>query len=172
MILSTDDINFLITELKNTPIMSEDDLTYIKSAHRQLYNASKNLRTDEVSLFTNKCLIYKLENKKLNEYICKLFNEPIENLYTMHRLLYSEGDFAKRHKDRFTTHKTVSLLLSDEFKGGDMYINDTKVSMNNLGDYVCFNGGKDFHEVKEVTEGKRDVLIIWFSKKQSKFSLI
>jgi hypothetical protein len=37
---------------------------------------------------------------------------------------------------------------------------------------VCFNGGSDEHEVKEITDGIRDVLIVWFSKKQSKFSLI
>ena len=80
--------------------------------------------------------------------------------------------FAKKHKDRFTTHKTISLILSDEFEGGDMYINDIKVNLNKNGEFVMFHGGNDFHEVREVTKGKRDVLIVWFSKKQSKFSII
>jgi hypothetical protein len=46
------------------------------------------------------------------------------------------------------------------------------VELNVSGDYISFNGGKDEHEVKEITSGERDVLIIWFSKKESKFSLI
>jgi hypothetical protein len=35
-----------------------------------------------------------------------------------------------------------------------------------------FNGGYEFHEVKKITSGERDVLIIWFSKKKAKFSII
>lgn len=172
MKLDNDEFEFLISELKKTEIMNEDDMKYIKSAHHQLYYATQNLRTEEVSLFTNKCLIFKLNNDTLNKFICDKFNEPIENLYTMHKLIYSVGDFAKVHKDRFTTHKTVSILLSDVFVGGDMYIDGKLVSLNQKGDYISFNGGKEFHEIKEIISGNREVLIIWFSKKQSKFSLI
>jgi hypothetical protein len=172
MRLNENEFQYLISELKKTDVMIEEDMKYIKSAHRQLYNAIQNLRTEEVSLYTNKCLVLKLNNNKLNTFICNKFNEPLQNLYMMHRLIYSVGDFAKKHKDRFTTHKTVSIILSNKFEGGDMYINDEIVSLNELGDYISFNGGNDFHEVKEITAGERDVLIVWFSKKQSKFTLI
>lgn len=172
MKLSNEEIEFIISELDNTPIMTEDDMKYIKSAHPQLYYTTKNNRELGVNLYTDKAWVYSLNNTSLNEFICNKFNESKDNLYTIHRLIYKTGGECKRHKDRFTTHKTVSLLLSNKFEGGDMYINDVKATMNNLGDYVCFNGGKDFHEVKPITNGIRDVLIIWFSKKQSKFSLI
>lgn len=170
--LSNEEINFIISELDNTPIMTEDDMKYIKSSHNNMYMTVHNIHYSYKVLHTEKCWFYTLKNEKLNKFICNKFDEPIDNLYTIHRLIYNIGGKCKRHKDRFTTHKTVSLILSDKFEGGDMYINDTKVPMNNLGDYVCFNGGNDFHEVKEITQGERDALIIWFSKKQSKFSLI
>ena len=172
MKLTTDEFNFLIQELKNTNILNEEELKYVKSAHPQLYYTTINKKDEGVSLFTEKSFIYSLQNKNLNEFICEKFEEPLENLYMIHRLLYGVSGYARAHKDRFTTHKTISLILSDEFTGGDMYINDEKIDLNKNGEYVVFNGGKDLHEVKPILTGIRDVLIVWFSKKQSKFSII
>mgnify|MGYP000536484931 FL=1 len=172
MKLSIEDLLFLKSELSNTRIMNEEDLTYIKSSHPQLYFATQLKKDEEVSLFPNNSWVYTLENKNLNEFICNKFEEPIDNLYIMHRLIYGENGYAKKHKDRFTTHKTVSILLSSDFTGGEMYINDKKVSLKNEGDYVVFNGGNESHEVKKIINGERDVLIIWFSKKKAKFSII
>ncbi len=172
MKLSLDEFFYLKTELEVTPLMTEEELRFTKSAHPQLYHTSIGKKDDGVSLITENCFIFSLKNETLNKFICEKFEEPIENLYMVHRLIYGVGGHAKRHKDRFTTHKTVSLILSDKFEGGDMYINDEKIQCNEKGEYVVFNGGKDWHEVKQVTSGYRDVLIVWFSKKQSKFILI
>lgn len=172
MILTEDEYKFLISELDKTPIMEDDALKYVKLAHPQLYYTTQNIKNDSVSLYTEKSYVYYLSNQTLNKFICEKFDEPIENLYMMHRLFYGVGGFAKKHKDRFTTHKTISIIINDNFVGGDMYINGELVNMNKVGEYVCFNGGTDEHEVKEITDGIRDVLIVWFSKKQSKFSLI
>jgi len=172
MKLSIDDLVFLKSELNNTRIMNEEDLVYIKASHPQLYFATQLKKDEGVSLFPNNSWVYTLENKKLNEFICNKFEEPIDNLYIIHRLIYGENGYAKKHKDRFTTHKTVSILLSSDFTGGEMYINDKDVSLTNEGDYVVFSGGKESHEVKKIITGERDVLIIWFSKKKAKFSII
>lgn len=172
MKLSNEEISFVISELENTPIMTEDELVYIKSAHNNMYSTIHNIPYPNQVLETEKCWFYTLKNENLNKFICNKFDEPIDNLYTMHRLIYNTGGVCKRHKDRFTTHKTVSLILSDNFEGGDMYINDKKIQCNEKGEYTVFNGGKDWHEVKQVTSGYRDVLIVWFSKKKSKFSII
>ena len=172
MKLTTDEFNFLIQELKNTNILNEEELKYVKAAHPQLYYTTINKKDDSVALFTEKSFIYSLQNKNLNEFICEKFEEPLENLYMIHRLLYGVSGYATAHKDRFTTHKTISLILSDEFTGVDMYINDEKIDLNKNGEYVVFNGGKDLHEVKPILTGIRDVLIVWFSKKNSQFSLI
>jgi hypothetical protein len=172
MKLSIDELGFLKSELDSARIMNEDDLAYIKASHPQLYFATHLKKDEGVSLFPNNSWVYTLENKNLNEFICNKFEEPIDNLYIMHRLIYGENGYAKKHKDRFTTHKTVSILLSSDFTGGEMYINDKDVSLTNEGDYVVFNGGKESHEVKKIITGERDVLIIWFSKKKAKFSII
>ena len=172
MKLSIDDLVFLKSELNNTRIMNEEDLVYIKASHPQLYFATQLKKDEGVSLFPNNSWVYTLENKKLNEFICNKFEEPIDNLYIIHRLIYGENGYAKKHKDRFTTHKTISILLSSDFTGGEMYINDKNVSLKNEGDYVVFNGGSESHEVKKIISGERDVLIIWFSKKKAKFNII
>ena len=172
MKLSIDDLVFLKSELNNTRIMNEEDLAYIKASHPQLYFATHLKKDEGVSLFPNKSWVYTLENKELNEFICNKFEEPIDNLYIIHRLIYGENGYAKKHKDRFTTHKTVSILLSSDFTGGEMYINDENILLKNEGDYVVFNGGNESHEVKRIITGERDVLIVWFSKKKAKFSII
>lgn len=172
MKFTDEEFNFLMLELENTPIMTDDDMSYIKSAHPLLYDASMNFKTEYTTIFTETCLIYNLQNNKLNEFLCNKFEEPIENLYTMHRLTYGVGGYARRHRDRNTTHKTISIVLSDNFTGGDMFLNDEFVPLNKCGEYVKFNGGKDFHEIKEITSGNREVLIVWFSKNKSKYTLI
>jgi hypothetical protein len=172
MRLLVEDLIFLKSELSKTRIMNEEDLAYIKASHPQLYFATHLKKDEGVSLFPNKSWVYTLENKELNEFICNKFEEPIDNLYIIHRLIYGENGYAKKHKDRFTTHKTVSILLSSDFTGGEMYINDENISLKNEGDYVVFNGGNESHEVKRIITGERDVLIVWFSKKKAKFSII
>ena len=172
MRLLVEDLIFLKSELSKTRIMNEEDLAYIKVSHPQLYFATHLKKDEGVSLFPNKSWVYTLENKELNEFICNKFEEPIDNLYIIHRLIYGENGYAKKHKDRFTTHKTVSILLSSDFTGGEMYINDENILLKNEGDYVVFNGGNESHEVKRIITGERDVLIVWFSKKKAKFSII
>ena len=172
MKLSIEDLLFLKSELSATRIMNEEDLTYIKAAHPQLYFTTHLKKDEDVTLFPNNSWVYTLENKNLNEFICNKFEEPIDNLYIMHRLIYGENGYAKKHKDKFTTHKTVSILLSSDFTGGEMYINDENISLKNEGDYVVFNGGNESHEIKKIINGERDVFIIWFSKKKAKFNII
>jgi hypothetical protein len=172
MTLSIEELSFLKSELDKTNILNEEELAYIKKAHDTMYYTTHNIKVDGNVLHTKSCWFYSLKNTKLNNFLCEKFNEPLNNLYSMHRLCYGVGGKCEKHMDRFTTHKTVSIILSDKFNGGDMYINDIRVEMNSDGDYISFNGGEDVHEVKEITKGERDVLVIWFSKKNSKFSLI
>lgn len=172
MRLSHRDFISLMEELDKTPPMNHEEIRYVKSAHPQLYSTYSNENVEGRALFTESGKMYSLRNSELNKKICDLFDPGNNNIYSIHRLIYGQGGLAKRHKDRFTTYKTVSLILSDNFTGGEMYINDQKVEMSRSGEYVIFDGGKDFHEIKEVTTGKREVLIIWFSKKSPGFSLI
>ena len=172
MRLSNEDFDFLQNELIKTPIMDEEELKSIKLSNPQIYYTTQNIKDDFVTLRSKKSYVYQLSNKTLNKFICEKFNEPIENLCIIHRLLYVTGGFAKKHKDRFTTYKTGIIIIKDTFTGGDMYINDAKVELNTSGDYISFNGAKEEHEVKEIISGQRDILHIRFSKKQSKLNII
>lgn len=172
MKLSDDEFLFLKNELDNTHILTDDEMGFLKISHPQLYYTTIGKKENGVSLFTEKSFIFSLTNEKLNNFICDKFEEPLENLYMVHRLIYGVNGFARRHKDRFTTHKTVSIILSDKFEGGDMYINDEKIQCNEKGEYIIFNGGRDWHEVKKIKNGYREVLVIWFSKIKLKTKLI
>jgi hypothetical protein len=172
MRLSNEDFDFLQNELIKTPTMIGEELKYVKSSNPQIYYTTQNIKADFVTLRIEKSYVYHLSNETLNKFICEKFNEPIENLSIINRLFYGEGGHAKKHKDKFTTYKTVIIIINDTFTGGDMYIDGMKVELNTLGDYISFNGAKHEHEVKEIISGNREVLHIRFSKKQSKISLI
>jgi len=172
MKLNHEEFDSIISELDKTPLMNHEEIRYMKSAHPQLYSTYSNDEVEGRALFTESGKMYSLRNPELNRKLCDAFDPGNDNVYSIHRLVYGPGGLAKRHKDRFTTYKTVSLLLSGDFSGGEMYINDKKVEMSESSEYVIFDGGRDFHEVKEVISGKREVLIVWFSKKTPGFSLI
>jgi predicted 2-oxoglutarate/Fe(II)-dependent dioxygenase YbiX len=172
MKLSNEEFLFLKKELDNTPLVEGEELEYTKKAHPLLYYVAVGKEHESITLFVEDTKIFSLKNEILNKFICEKFGESTDNLYMLHRLKYGVNGFAKRHRDRFSTYKTVSLVLSDDFEGGDMYMNDERVELNKAGEYIIFNGGKDFHEIKPITKGVRDVLIIWFSTNQRKFSLI
>jgi hypothetical protein len=74
---------------------------------------------------------------------------------------YKDNRWLRRHIDG-GNNKTLIILLSDGFIGGDTYINDKPVKLEK-GDGVLFNGHSQFHEVKPVTEGTRYALNFWFS---------
>lgn len=172
MRLSNQEIDFLLNELSISTLMNENEIKYMIKTHPQIYYNMGGKGGDGLSIFTQKSYIFSLNNHNLKFFLSNKFNEDINSVYSIHKLIYGVGGMAKRHRDKSTTYKSVSIVLSDNFKGGDMYINDKLVEMNSLGDYIIFNGSEDFHEVKEVTEGKREVLIVWFSKKEAKFNLI
>ena len=73
---------------------------------------------------------------------------------------YKDGRWLRRHVDG-AGNKTSIILLSNEFVGGDTYINDRAVNLEK-GDGVVFDGGHQYHEIKPVTEGVRYALNFWF----------
>ena len=50
-------------------------------------------------------------------------------------------------------------MLSDNFEGGQFYIEDDEIPFN-MGEMIEFDANK-MHGVKEVTKGNREVLVIW-----------
>jgi hypothetical protein len=108
-----------------------------------------------------------LDRKKWNDEIYTMvLNELSKTNYHRHKIMwlqmteYKDGRWLRRHVDS-AGNKTSIILLSNEFVGGDTYINDRVVSLEK-GDGVVFDGGNQFHEIKPVTEGTRYALNFWF----------
>ena len=106
-------------------------------------------------------------NKKLltllNKYI--QMNDESEYISNVHHIKYIVGEGAKPHTDDSISDKSYILLLNDEFEGGEFYLDNRHIKFEK-GDLLEFKGHL-LHEVKEITKGYREVLVI-FSKKKSK----
>lgn len=109
----------------------------------------------------------KLDRELWNEEIYTMVsNELSKRDFPKHKIMwlqmteYKDGRWLRRHVDG-AQNKTSIILLSNEFTGGDTYINDKPVSLEK-GDGVVFDGGHQYHEVKPVTKGTRYALNFWF----------
>ncbi len=87
-------------------------------------------------------------------------NFPKYKIMWLQMTEYKDGRWLRRHVDG-AGNKTSIILLSNEFMGGDTYVNDRAVNLEK-GDGVVFNGGNQYHEIKPVTEGTRYALNFWF----------
>ena len=108
-----------------------------------------------------------MSNEKLLNLLHKYIqiNDESEYISNVHYIKYSVGEKAKPHTDNSISDKSYILLLNDEFEGGEFYLDNKHIKFEK-GDLLEFNGFI-LHEVKEITEGYREVLVI-FSKKKLK----
>lgn len=105
-----------------------------------------------------------LTNKKLVDIILKYITlEKDEVIYSLHYIKYESGYYAKRHLD-IKANKTYLIMLNDNFEGGELYVNDNLVPFKQ-GDMVVFDGQKEYHEVKEIMSGCREMMVAWVAKK-------
>jgi hypothetical protein len=109
----------------------------------------------------------KLDRELWNEEIYNIItnelrktNFPENKILWLQMTEYKDGRWLRRHLDGLQ-NKTSIILLSNEFIGGNTYINDRPISLEK-GDGVIFDGGFQYHEVKPVTDGTRYALNFWF----------
>lgn len=83
---------------------------------------------------------------------------------------YTTGDVFKKHNDN--KHNRVygcGLLLKNDFKGGDFIVYNPKdeiIQFNNIiGNCYLFESNL-YHEVTEIIEGNRSVVLIFFRNSQ------
>ena len=86
---------------------------------------------------------------------------------------YMTGDVFKKHHDNvFNRIYTCGLLLNDDFKGGNLNVytrNDKMMHFNNIkGNCYLFDSNL-YHEVNEIIEGNRSVVLIFFRNPQITF---
>jgi len=149
-ILTNDFCNTLIKKIKNECVLSE--------SHKTNWF---------VWLIWGQIASQPLDRKMWNEEIYNMVmdelsksNFPKYKVMWLQMTEYKDGRWLRRHVDS-VKNKTSIILLSNEFVGGDTYINDKPVNLEK-GDGVVFNGGIQYHEIKPVTEGTRYALNFWF----------
>ena len=134
---------------------SKEEIDQLQYTARGLY---KNIFSDSSPF---KIWTYSLENHELKQFLSNLFNQDSNNITTMHRLKYLEGGSSIRHLDKATC--TFVLILDADLEGGEFYLNDEyRDDFKKTGDYLLYNGGSEYHEVKEVKKGYWDVFVAWW----------
>jgi hypothetical protein len=112
-----------------------------------------------------------LTNNILVDTISKYITlEKDEIIYSLHYIKYESGYFAKKHLD-IKSSKTYLIMLNDNFEGGQLYVNEELIDFKK-GDMVTFDGKTEYHEVKEITSGCREIMAVWVSKNLKLSSLI
>lgn len=167
MKFTIEEISFINEEIKILPRYHNSEIQDFLTLHPGLDSSRSNGENSPTTIF------FHTNNTKLSIFLCEKFNCPLEDLYSMHKIEYQTGWGSKRHKDTdfyqsLYIYKTVLILLSDNFMGGETYVNDEIVEMNKRGNYVEFNGSDTWHEVKDLKSGCREVLVLWFSKNKKR----
>ena len=94
-------------------------------------------------------------------------NAPKKEFYLQS---YIKGDkFAKHNDNAYNRVYGMGVLLNDAFEGGEFIVdvsNTESVSFNKLvGNCYLFQSHM-LHEVKEITKGNRNILLIFFQNSQ------
>jgi hypothetical protein len=172
--ISEEQLKILESLLKQTPILLNDDSDFekeLKEVYRLIprlkpYNKDSHLLPHIGKAHTT-IKYYSLSNEKLNDYIREIFNEPNKELIVVSEVSYEVGGFALPHFDP-DSNITYNLMIGDSFQGGDVHLEEVLQDFYKRGDVVFFNGANQRHSVSEITAGKRVMMSIWFSSKETK----
>jgi len=152
-VLDSNFCDFLIEKIKNECVLSESHKTgwyvWLVWGEQPSQPLLKEKWNEE---------ILNLINTELNKTI---FNIKNKNLMWLQMTEYKDNRWLRRHIDG-AHNKTATLILSENFIGGQTYINDKVVDLKK-GDVVVFNGDYQYHEIKPVTSGIRYALNFWFN---------
>lgn len=108
------------------------------------------------------------KNDELINFITNRIGCSFNEITSIHIGRYDVGDFLEKHIDEDvydiksqTGSVTAIFMLKPSIKGGLLLLNDLDVELNKPGEYVIFDGQEVYHEVTEVEDGMREVLIVW-----------
>lgn len=105
---------------------------------------------------------YSTTNKILNKKLSDVLEIEDLNPITIHTFKYENGAHSLEHRDT-NSFNTFVIMLEDDYKGGDFYLNGKLTEFKKRGDVANYVGKESPHEVKPVTEGTRTVLVAWYS---------
>ena len=98
-------------------------------------------------------------------------NRSVDEFYFQ---TYKKGDKFEKHADnKYGRLYTVGLLLNNKFEGGNFLVdvtpNNSVLFKNVIGNcYIIESMLK--HELEEITEGERHIILVFFKNSQIKFA--
>lgn len=154
--------NIQYNQLKN---LIESAAVSNSNEHQQLSESAPGVyNTERYVGGKHKITYFSLDNTKLKKFFSELVDQDEKNIVTMHKIQYALKANTKAHHDK-ATFTLVIMLESIDLEGGEFYINGEFTPFKEKREYITYNGGKDLHEVKEITKGKREVMVVWWYDK-------
>lgn len=111
---------------------------------------------------------YSTKNEVLNQAFSEILGVKNETPLTIHTFKYHVGAYSKKHRDT-NSYNTFVIILEDDFKGGDFYLNDKLTKFGKRGDVANYIGHEERHSVTPITEGIRTVLVVWYAPLRQSF---
>ena len=138
--ISEDKLQKLESLLLQTPILLNDDSDFeveLKEVYRLIPRLKPHTKDSHLLPHIGKAhtaiRYYTLTNKKLNDYIRKLFNESNKELIVISEVTYDVGGFALPHFDP-DSKITYNLMIGDSFEGGDVHLEEVLQDFYKRGD--------------------------------------
>ena len=133
-------------------------------------STSNNIRSTKISWITDKNILLTLKDKIFEVNKNKNWNYDITDMFPFQYSVYHENDHYDWHVDVGSIHLgqkerkiSFSLILNDNYKGGELEFKDSNENMSldlNKGDMVTFPSFLE-HRVKPVLNGTRISLVGW-----------
>lgn len=111
---------------------------------------------------------YSTNNEVLNKTLSEILEVKNVTPLTIHTFKYHVGAYSKRHRDT-NSYNTFVIILEDNFKGGDFYLNDKLTKFGKRGDVANYIGHEERHSVTPIREGVRTVLVVWYPPLRQSF---
>jgi len=159
--LSHTELQFLEKALSENKGMTQAEYAELESRHPYA------VMRDDNALILSDMTHYGFHNEELNKFFMTKFGGEDLQLDFFYKLDYKAGDYTNPHLDKYFVLQTTLLLLTEDFTGGELYVDKVNVNLNKKGMYINFAGNSQIHSVTEVTSGVRSVLVVMFNKKDS-----
>lgn len=147
-------------------------INYFDSNENKTWNNRKEfshrtLLFDDIDNLTQQLLLY--YQIKLKFFIEHFYNCHLNNWNKPEICRWLKGESMPMHGDNANGIDDMNyssiIYLNNDYKGGEIQFSDKNKYRLNAGSVIFFNSDKyNFHEVLEITDGKRYTIPLWFKK--------
>jgi hypothetical protein len=162
ILFTKEECDSIINTYTNLPINGTGGATFQKYVYRNL------------NYETHGWIVDRFANWVETEANCKIdwLASPIKEFYLQ---TYEVGDRFMKHDDsKYDRLYSVGLLLNDGFSGGDFIVdvnkNESVLFDNKIGNCYFFESRYQ-HELMEITNGTRHIILVFFKKQQVKLNM-